>query len=260
MDILVIPDTQVKPGVPTDHIAAAGRYLVEHKPTHVVVLGDWWDMPSLSRFNSKLEGECLRVQEDLDAGSKAMLEFLTPLHDYNNKRRDNKKKLYTPKLVFLTGNHDPMVRMPRFEEDHPQLAGFFQANVEEWLTRLGFQVVPYREILDIGGIKFSHYFQNPYSAVGSPVGGMIETMIKNVGYSFVQGHKQGLKMGKLFLGDGSPRIGIVAGSFYQHEERYMGPQANHHWHGIIHLRNVENGAADIQEISLNNLVFDYAQV
>lgn len=257
MDIVCIPDCQVRPGVNIDHIKAAGRYIVDHKPEHVVILGDFWDMQSLSRFNSNLDREGLRVQEDLDAGSKAMIEFLTPLWNYNNKRRDQKKKLYNPKLTFLVGNHDPMVRMPRFEEEHPELAGFFNVNVQHWLVTLGFNVIPYREIIDIGGIKFSHFFQNPHSAVRAPVSGMIDTMIKNVGHSFVQGHQQGLKMGKVFLGDGTPRLGIVAGSFYDHEEKYMGPQGNHHWRGIIHLHNVENGTADIQEISLNNLVFDY---
>ena len=54
MKIVVIPDTQVKVGTSIDHIRAAGNYIVEHKPDHVVVLGDWYDMPSLSRFNTEM--------------------------------------------------------------------------------------------------------------------------------------------------------------------------------------------------------------
>ena len=37
---VVIPDTQVKPGVPTDHLEWAGRYVAEKRPDVVVHLGD----------------------------------------------------------------------------------------------------------------------------------------------------------------------------------------------------------------------------
>jgi hypothetical protein len=44
----VIPDCQVKPGVPIDHIGWIGEYLVERKPSTVICLGDFADMESLS--------------------------------------------------------------------------------------------------------------------------------------------------------------------------------------------------------------------
>ena len=46
--IMVIPDTQVKPGVNTDHIAAAARYALKMRPDVICHIGDHWDMPSLS--------------------------------------------------------------------------------------------------------------------------------------------------------------------------------------------------------------------
>ena len=83
MKIVVIPDVQIKHGHPTDHIKAAGNYIVRHKPDQVVVMGDWWDMPSLSRFNSNLEAEGLKLKNDLEAGNDAMMDFMMPLIKYN---------------------------------------------------------------------------------------------------------------------------------------------------------------------------------
>ena len=151
MKLLVIPDTQVCKGTPTDHIKAAGNYIVRHKPDHIVVLGDWWDMPSLSRFNSNLEAEGLKVKEDLEAGNNAMLELMLPTIKQNGKRKRHKKKLYRPKLTYIVGNHDPQVRIPRLIEEHPILEGFLQDKTTDFLEGLGFEVVPYLQIKTIEG-------------------------------------------------------------------------------------------------------------
>ncbi len=257
MKILVIPDTQVRSGDCIKHIKAAGNYIVRHKPDVVVVLGDWWDCPSLSSFNTNLEAEGLKLEADIEAGEKAMVEFMMPLLKYNFKRKKNKKRQYKPRLVYCVGNHDPQVRIPRLIEAHPILQGFLPNDATDFLEKFGFEVVDFQEIINIGGIRFSHFFINPHSAKKGPLGGQIDTMIKNAGFSFVQGHTQGLKLGKHYLGDGTKRIGIVAGSFYQHKEDYMGPQGNEHWHGIIMLNEVGNGGADICEVSLNYLLRKY---
>ena len=257
MNLLVIPDAQVKKGVPTDHIKAAGNYIVRHKPDHIVIGGDWYDCPSLSRFNTNLESEGLRLKADIDAGDDAMLDLLGPLIQYNIKRRANKKKTYKPKLTYIVGNHDPQVRIPRLLNDHPILEGFLEDNTTTFLENLGFEVVPFLEIKNIGGIRFSHYICNPHSLKGSPLGGAIDTMLKNAGHSFFMFHQQTYKMGKHYLADGTQRLGIVAGAFYDHEEGYMNPQSNRHWRGIVQLNEVGNGSADVCELSLNYLKRKY---
>lgn len=257
MDILVIPDTQVKYGVNTDHIKAAGKYVLEHKPEYIVVMGDWWDTQSLSVYNSNMAKEGLRLLNDVEAGNQAMIDFLAPIKSYNKKRKLLKKGRYLPKLVFIEGNHDVRVRINRLLEDHPALEGFLQDPTVPFLEQEGFEVVPFLHVKDIEGIKFSHYFNNPHSLKGSPLGGAIDTMIKNAGHSFVMGHQQTLKMGKHYLSDGSSRLGIVAGAFYTHEEDYMSKQSNNHFRGMIHLHSVNQGDADIQTISTDRLLKQY---
>ena len=77
MKILVIPDTQVKPGVPITHMKWAARAVRDYlgKDDHVVHMGDHWDFPSLSSYSSRREIEGQRVLADIEAGNKAMKLF-----------------------------------------------------------------------------------------------------------------------------------------------------------------------------------------
>ena len=70
MKIIVIPDTQVKEGVPLDHLTGLGNYIVDKRPDCVVHLGDHFDMPSLGRHNSKghIVYDEARMLSDLEAG------------------------------------------------------------------------------------------------------------------------------------------------------------------------------------------------
>lgn len=252
--VIVVPDTQVRDGVPTDHIPAISRYIVEQKPDCIVVIGDWWDMPSLSVFNTRLQADGLRIKRDLEAGYQAMDAFLKPIHDEQKRLLRNKKKQWNPRMIFTIGNHDPQVRIPRYIESHPELNGFLHDETTDYLEDNGFEVYGFGEIAEYEDIRFSHYFINPHSAKGSPAGGQIETMMKNVGFSFVQGHNQKGRWGKFYLGDGTVRIGVVAGCCYQHHETYMGVQGNNHWRGIIQLNEVRKGGADILELSLDYIM------
>jgi hypothetical protein len=57
-----------------------------------------------------------------------------------------------------------------------------------------------------------------------------------------------------------PQHGLVAGSFYIHDEDYKGPQGNEHWRGIIVKHEVENGTYDPMFVSLNYLCKRYEGV
>ena len=259
MKIFIIPDTQVKPGVPLNHLEAAGNYIADKKPDVVVHLGDHWDMPSLSVFTQKgsMEWEGLRYRDDIEAGKEGMETLLKPLRDMQRKQVLGHRSRYYPRMVYLTGNHDPAVRCKRFIENDPRLAGMMSGADAE-IEKFGWEEKEFLSITKIGGIAFSHYFINPHSAKKAPLGGMIDTMLKNCGFSFIQGHTQGLKTGKHFLSDGTCRMGIVAGSFYQHDEDYMGPQGNaSHWRGCIMLNEVKDGGADVCELSLNYLMKEW---
>jgi len=255
LKILVIPDTQVKPGVPMDHLTWAGKYIVDKKPDVVVHLGDHWDMPSLSSYDKgKKSFEGRRVLADIQAGNEGLRLLTQPLLDEQEKQRKDKKKVYKPRLVLLRGNHE--YRIIRAAEENAELDGLLSYELFND-KELGWEVHDFLEVVEIGGVAFSHYFYNPMT--GAPWGGMASTMLKNIGFSFVMGHRQGKEAYERHLSDGTVQRALIVGSFYQHDEDYKGPQANHHWRGVVMLHEVKDGNYDLMEVSLNYLKRRYGE-
>jgi hypothetical protein len=214
-------------------------------------------MPSLSSYDrGKLRFEGRRYQDDINAGNLGMRKFWQPINEMNEQRRRNKKKLYNPRCVFLFGNHENRIERAidsNFKEfagpsKNPYsggMIGYHHLNLHGWETH------PFLEPVEIDGVQYAHYFYNPMS--GHPWGGMASTMLKNIGFSFTMGHRQGKNSAERHLADGTVHRGLVVGSYYQHDEEYRGPQANHHWRGIIVKHEVRDGNYDMMEVSLDFL-------
>lgn len=249
MRILIIPDTQVKPGVNLDHLTHAGQYIVDKRPDVIVHLGDHFDMESLSSYDKgKLSAEGRRYKEDLEAGHRGMNALLLPLVELQLQQAKNRKKVYTPRMVFCTGNHEN--RADRVTSNNPEFNGFIGSELLG-LEHYGWEVHPFLQPVEIEGIFFVHYLANPMS--GKPYAGTAMNQLKTVGRSFVVGHKQVLDVAIRPTIDGKHQIGIVAGAFYSHHEDYKGPTGNNHWRGIIMLNEVQDGYGDPMFVSLNYL-------
>jgi hypothetical protein len=249
---LIIPDTQVRPGVDTSHIDWASRAIVDYKPDVVVHLGDHWDMPSLNSHARVGEMEGQRVMEDIRAGNLAFKRLIEPMEAEITRRVIKHRKRWTPELHFLIGNHED--RISRAVKDNPTLEGILTLdNLETY----SFQRHSFLEIVEIDGIHYSHYFANTHS--GRPIGGSIDNRLNKIGRSFVQGHEQGFLYGcRQFPGDVT-RHGLVAGSFYLHDESYRGAQSNGEWRGIVILNEVHDGKYDIMPLSMDYLRRKYSQ-
>lgn len=255
LKILWLPDCQQKPGVDPTFLRAVGNYIVHKKPDIIVNAGDFWDMPSLSSYDRGTKASHGRtVLADIEAGRLAMDIMMEPLLELQQRQRDNKKKVYNPRKVFLIGNHEQ--RIERHVNSNPELDGFLSYNALG-LDRHGWEVIPFLQTINLGGVLFSHYFYNPLT--GRPLGGSIENRLNKIKMSFVQGHVQGLQIGTSFRPDGSKCWGIVAGSGYEHDEQYIGPQANDHWRGILMLYNVQNGDFGHYTVPLHWLKENYLE-
>lgn len=254
--ILVIPDTQCKPGVSLDHLKWAGQYIVDKKPDIIVHLGDHWDMESLSSYDKgKLSFEGRRLKTDIEVGIDAMNMLMNPLRELQHSQKLNKKKVYSPRMVFCTGNHEE--RLQRVINNSPEYQGFLDYGLLG-LEQQGWEVYDFLELVEIDGIFFSHYLSNPFN--GRPYGGTAMSQLKTVGRSFVVGHKQTLDVAIRPTIDGSMQLGIVCGSFYQHNEAYRGPQGNNHFRGLIMLNDVREGYADACFVSMGYLKSRYEHV
>ena len=254
MRILCIPDTQVKPGVPTDHLSWAGQYAVDRKPDAVVFIGDHWDMPSLSSYDKgKKAFEGRRYVNDIAAGREAMALFMAPLLQEQERLRRNKERQWKPRLVFTTGNHES--RILRAIEDDPKLEGvigYADLGLEQW----GFEVYNFLDVVTIAGVAFSHYFTS--GAMGRPVTSARALLTKKH-MSCIMGHVQDRDIAYSKRADGTSMTGVFAGIFYQHDEDYLGSQGNESWRGIWMLNDVCDGAFDEMPISLSYLKRKYSQ-
>lgn len=245
---LVIPDTQMKPGVPDDHLHWIGKYIVDRQPDVVIHLGDHWDMPSLSSYDrGKKQFEGRRYTEDIKAGNKSF-KILTK---YIDKYNENKKPAdqYKPRLIFLRGNH--CYRIELAIESDPVLdgvIGYHHLDTEGW------EVHGFREIVWVDGVAYSHYFYNPMT--GRPYGGQAISRLKTLGHSFTMGHQQTLDYAIRFVAERSQHA-IVAGACYLHDEEYKGPQGNAHWRGIIVKHAVSNGSYNPMFVDLAYLCKRY---
>jgi hypothetical protein len=245
---MVIPDTQVKPNGSVDHLRWAGEYAAEKKPDVIIHLGDHWDMPSLSVYDvGKKSFEGRRYADDIQAGLKGMAAFLAPIRAEQQRLRVNKKKRWTPRLVFIIGNHEQ--RIERAIESDAKLEGLIGYK-DLQLDKLGWETYDFLAPVVIDGICYSHYFTS--GVMGRPVSSA-KLMIQKKMMSCVMGHVQDREIAYARKADGSHVTGLFAGIFYVHDEDYLTPQTNGSWSGIWMFHDVNDGAFHEQPISIESL-------
>lgn len=245
-----IPDTQLREGVPVEHIAAAGNYIAEKQPDVIVVIGDWWDLPSLSSYDKagSLGWEDKDLMSDIEFGCDMMADFLSPIEAVNG---------YSPRLVFCMGNHEDRLRRAREHPEFRRVRRYLSDDLFR-LRHFGFKVIPFQAVVKIDGILYSHYFVNPRSLMKRPMGGSITNRLDKLGHSFSMGHQQTHEVGAIYTATGERRRGLVSGAFYAHDEDYIGPQGNaQYWRGMVMKHEVRRGDYDLMEVSLDYLNENY---
>lgn len=246
---LVIPDTQCKPGVELQHLLWLGDYIAEKQPEVIVHLGDHWDMKALSHYDEgKKSSEGQRYEADIAAGNLGMDLLMRGIDQHNAHKRKLKEKQYQPRKVFCIGNHEQ--RIARHVESNAKLSGVIGYH-DFNLRAHGFEVYDFLQIADVDGVHYAHYFPNPNS--GKPWGGAALLRLKNIGFTFTMGHQQGKQSAERYLQDGTAQRALIAGSYYLHDEDYMGPQGNHYWRGVLMKHEVTDGNYDLMEVSLSFL-------
>lgn len=244
----IVPDCQVKHGVPIDHMRWIGWAIKDYKPDVVVHLGDHWDFPSLSRYDApgSMAKEGARIEDDIKAGNLA-LETLTKAMGR-----------FTGRKVLLRGNHEQ--RLASAINADPRLAGTLGYHLLND-KRLGWEVIEYfcgaPGQVKIDGIVYAHFFAAVNT--GRAIGGTANNKLNHIGDPFVQGHVQGYDVGSKQYATGKIKQGIVAGSAYLHDEDYKG-MANSHWRGVLVLNEVRDGEFCVMPLTLDYLCRKYEGV
>lgn len=249
---LYIPDVQFRPGDNVDFLRSIGNYIINKTPDVVICGGDFADMPSLSSYDvGKKAYEGRRYVKDIEAVHEAMEALLSPLAAYNDMQRRNKKKAYNPRMVLTLGNHEN--RINRAVNSDAKLEGILSTDDLAY-SDFGWEVYPFLEVVIIDGIAYSHYFVT--GVAGRPASSA-QAQFRKTNMSCVAGHQQGLHIHTGSRADGARLTSIIAGSCYEHDEDYLGPQGNKHWRGILVLHEVKNGEFDLMPVSLDYLKKNY---
>jgi hypothetical protein len=241
---LYIPDCQVRPGDDLRFLERIGKYIAEKQPDVVICGGDFADMPSLSSYDvGKKSFEGRRYVADIEAAKAGMSSLFAPIDEYNNRAKKNGKKQYKPRYVLTLGNHEN--RINRAVNDDAKLEGVLSINDLDYEKR--WEVVPFLDVILIDGVAYSHYFVT--GVAGRPASSARAQLLKTH-MSAIAGHQQGLQIATGNRADGTLITNVIAGSCYEHDEDYMGPQGNKHWRGILVLHDVNDGAFDLMPVSL----------
>lgn len=244
----VIPDCQVRPGDDFKYLERIGKYIAEKKPDVIICLGDFADMPSLSSYDvGKRQFEGRRYKKDIEAAHEAMSALLEPIYNVQIQQIGNRKKRYKPRMVLTMGNHEN--RINRAVDNDPKIEGVI-GEKDLGYADYGWEVVPFLDVIVIDGIAYSHYFTT--GVAGRPAS-TANAQLNKKHMSCIAGHQQGLQIATAHRADGRRITSVIAGSCYEHDEEYMGPQGNNHWRGCLMLHEVVDGQFDIMPISLDYL-------
>lgn len=247
---LHIPDTQIRKGVPIHHIDWAAHYALDKGPNVVMLAGDWYDFPSLSLYDKRgsLATELRRLQVDIDSARRP-LESMLDLWD---------RRGWVPEIHLTLGNHEQRYYKMVNAEPHLMVG---RPDPFDWLRERGVKVHPFLKKVTIDGVCYSHFHpENAKGQITQTKNGApsAREQVKRLMMSSTAGHQQGIDWAVVPTPRGLQR-GLIAGSFYLHNEEYLGPD-NRYWRGMILKQNVKNGEYTINEIDMPYLERKYGRL
>lgn len=256
-DILVIPDAHATPHHHNERFDILGEFILDRKPSTIINIGDFADMPSLCSYDKgKKSFEGRRYKDDVKAALDAQERMFKPMRAYNKNQRKNRKKQYKPKLILTLGNHEH--RINRVTELQAELDGTISVK-DLGYHKNGWSVHNYGSPVIVGGIAFCHNFVS--GIMGRPIGGEHQaySMINKMHMSCVAGHSHTRDFCERTGADGRRLMGFVVGCFLdvdQHEA-YAGEANKMWWKGVVMLKGVENGEFEPEFINMKQLRKQY---
>jgi hypothetical protein len=247
---LIIPDAHANPDFNNKRFEWLGQLIKDLKPDVVVNLGDGADMASLCSYDKgKKSFHGRTYKRDINSFTDSQHRLWEPL-------KKLKKRL--PQSYYLIGNHEQ--RILRATELSPELEGTVSVDdleLGEWYD----YVVPYDGntpgTVEIDGVHYAHYFIS--GVMGRPISG------EHPAHAILSKRLVSSTCGHLHLADycirtdgsGSKVMGLLAGVYQDYRSDYAGGANDLWWKGVVYKTNVQNGAYDLQFISLDQLRNEY---
>lgn len=251
---LVVPDMQIRAGVPLDHLDWIAQYIVDKKPDVLIIIGDWADMPSLSSYDvgtKSFEGRT--YQSDILSANDALQRFMSRIEREQERIQRRHIKRWNLRKVVTLGNHEH--RINRVSETDRKWEGKISTD-DLMFGQFGFEVYPFLQPVTVDGVVYCHYFCS--GVMGRPIT-TARSLLNKLHQSCFAGHQQDRDIAYAKRADGSRITGIICGSGYQHDENFLNPQTNNVWRGIYMLNEVVDGQFDEMPVSLRFLEEKYGK-
>ena len=203
---LVIGDPHCTPKASNERFLWAGRLAADYKVSHVICMGDFCSMDSLSSYDrGKKSFEGRRYEKDIEHSHQALALF--------NKGLGKHK----PRKIMIHGNHED--RIDRFVDENPELEGKMKISDLQFKEH-GWQEVPFKQIKVISGVHYVHYLPN--GIMGRAISG------ENIARSILNKHKVSATVGHCHLLDyalstlpnGKKIQALSAGCYLTHHEEF----------------------------------------
>jgi hypothetical protein len=250
---LVVPDCQVRPGVPLEHLTWIGNYAAEKKPDSLIVIGDFADMASLSSYDvGKKSFEGRTYKADIEVANDAFAQLMRPIDAEIMRCFRRKIKRWDLNKELTLGNHED--RTTRAIELDRKLEGTISLEDLRYAS-FGFRVHPFLQPVVVDGVAYCHYFSS--GVMGRPIT-TARALLTKLHMSCFAGHQQDRDIAYAKRADGKRMTSIICGSCYLHDEDYLNPQTNNVWRGVFVLNEVDDGSFDEMPVSLDYLREKYA--
>jgi hypothetical protein len=248
--VLLVPDAHVTTGDDLLRFKCLSRFILDRKPSTILLGGDFADMLCLNSFDSNLKAaiEGRKYKLEVDTVNLALDELLS------FKKKD---KSYNPRLVFIEGNH--CNRISRYIEQNPTLEGIIGVKESFRLEERGFEFIPYKKFINIQDVLFTHV---PLNNAGQPISSKfaVHKVGEVTSKSMVFFHSHTVALASTFRhGDKEPIQIFNGGCFFENQEpgHYAddNPRANEKCISILTI--YKPGRFDIEQISLERLKEQY---
>ena len=130
------------------------------------------------------------MSQDIDAGKAAIQTFEDEIARYNARasRSGRKGLVYKPRRAFCLGNHEMRINDAGAKQEHMVDWYDVKARIGDWLVSLGYEVIPFLDVLEINEVFFSHFFESGVMGKAVP----ITQAMQKIGRSAVWGHSHAM--------------------------------------------------------------------
>lgn len=249
---LILSDAHAHPDHDNIRADYLGRLILDLKPDVVINLGDLADMASLNSHDKGPKVLAVRnYKRDVDSANEFLARTFGPIRAAKRKR---------PRYIAFIGNHEQ--RISRALSEDPRFQDTISLNDIE-NRRYGETIIDYEGLypgtFDVDGVSYAHYMVS--GVMGRPIGGErhASSLITKKLSSCTVGHTHIFDFHLRPKVDGSKAQALVMPCFMDYDANWAGQSGKMWSKGLVIKRNVEDGAYDIEYVSMDRLEKEYGQ-